>query len=200
VKAGVNATGAVATAVVLVVVASVKFLHGAYIVLLLIPLLVLGLKKISGHYQSLAASLKVGEVSSGPLRNAVVVLVPGVHRGLLTALAYAGSITAKPEAVFVESDPEAAVKVREKWQELQLAIPLTIIPAKEDSVVASVTQYLRELRTGRGVALVTIVLPEYTVTHWWENFLHNQLAMLLKLKLMFEPGIVVTSIKYRAGS
>ncbi len=197
-KAAVSAVGAVVTGIVLVVVASAKFMHGAYIVLLLIPLIVLGLRKVADHYERLRASLSVrGVAPPRAVRHAVVVLVPGVHRGVLTALAYAKSISTHPEAVFVEVDPNETERTQERWRELDIDIPLTILRSPWRSLTEPILRYLRTLKSEQRLDLVTVIVPEFVTTRWWEGLLHNQSGLLLKLALLFEPAVVVTNVRYR---
>jgi amino acid transporter len=198
VKAAVNAVGAVVTGVVLIVVGSIKFTHGAFVVLLLIPLLVLGLRKVSVHYGQLRAALSVRGVSAPrAVRHAVVVLVPGVHRGVLTALAYAKSISPSPEAVFVEVDPSETDKTQERWRELGIDVPLTVLRSPWRSLTEPILRYLRTLKSEQRLDLVTVIVPEFVTTRWWEGLLHNQSGLMLKLALLFEPSVVVTNVRYR---
>jgi amino acid transporter len=198
VKAGVNALGAVVTGVVLIVVGSIKFTHGAFVVLLLIPLVVLGLRKVSAHYMQLRAILSVRGISPPrAVRHAVVVLVPGVHRGVLTALAYAKSISPSPEAVFVEIDPSETERTQERWRELGIDVPLTVLHSPWRSLTEPILRYLRTLKSEQRLDLVTVIVPEFVTTRWWEGLLHNQSGLLLKLALLFEPSVVVTNVRYR---
>ena len=196
-RAAVNALGSVATGVVLVVVASVKLLHGAWMVLLFIPTLMFAFRGISRHYQGLSQALRLqGEAESGPIRHAVLVLVPGLHQGVVSALAYAKTISPDPEAVLVEVDPEGTARVREKWERLAIDVPLTVLKSPGHSLTEPIIRYTRSLRETKQVDMVTVVIPEFVSTGWWHRLLHNQSGMLLKLALMFEPSIVVTSIHY----
>jgi len=196
-RAVVNALGAVTTCVVLIVVAAVKFSHGAWIVLLLIPLLMLVFCKISDHYRGLGAALTMeGYTPPRAVRHAVLVLVPGIHRGVISALLYAKSITPECEAVFVEIDPAETPKIMERWNELNPGMPLTVLKSPWRSLVEPITQYIRTVRAERHMDLVTIVLPEFATTRWWHKLLHNQAGLLLKFALMFEPGVVVANVRY----
>jgi len=195
--AAVNAAGAVATAVVLLVVASVKFVHGAWIILLVIPLLIPLFRKIAQHYRDLAAALTMdGYVIPRGLRHTVLVLVPGLHRGVVSALLYAKSVAGECEAVFVEIDPAETPKLQEQWAHLRLGVPLTVLKSPWRSLTQSIIQYVRTLRAEKGVDVVTVVVPEFATARWWHKLLHNQSGIMLKLALMFEPGVVVTNVRY----
>lgn len=196
-KAALSGLGAVVTAVVLVVVGSVKFTHGAFVVLLLIPLLVLGLRKVARHYRELGAALSArGVPAPRTVRHAVIVLVPGVHRGILMALAYARTISRDVEAVFVEVDPADSRKLRARWHELHIDIPLRVLRSAWRSLTEPVVRYLRVAIQEKQLDMVTVIIPEFVARHWWESLLHNQSGLLLKLALMFTPGVVVTNIRY----
>jgi len=195
--AAMNALGAVVTGVVVIVVASAKFIHGAWIALLLIPVLIAVFLKIAQHYRSLATALSTeGYAVPRALRHAVLVLVPGVHRGVVSALLYAKSIATEPEGVFVEIDPAETPKVQEEWYRLHLGIPLTVLQSPWRSLTDSVIQYIRTVRAERHVDLVTVVIPEFATTRWWHGLLHNQAGLMLKFALMSEPGVVVTNVRY----
>jgi amino acid transporter len=199
-SAAVNAVGATVTAVVLVVVASMKFTQGAWIVLLVIPLLIMLFRKVNQHYRSLASSLTMeGYQMPRAVRHAVLVLVPGVHRGVVPALLYAKAIAPECEAVFVETEPAETPRIQEKWANLRLGIPLTVLKSPWRSLTQPVIQYIRTIRSEKHVDLVTVVVPEFVTTGWWHGLLHNQSGLLLKFALMFEPGVVVTNIRYHLG-
>ena len=197
-RAAVNALGAVATAVVLLVVARVKFTHGAWIVLLLIPVLMFVFFRIARHYHGLAQVLAVKGVSMPEaIRHAVVVLVPGLDRGVLPALAYAKTISPDPEAVFVEIEPRDTPKLEERWARLRVDLPLTVLKSPGRSLIQPILQYCRALRAEKHVDMVTVIIPEFLATRWWHRLLHNQSGLMLKLALMLEPNVVVTNVRYR---
>jgi len=196
-SAAVNALGAVTTAIVLAVVATVKFIHGAWIVLVVIPLLIKAFVKVSQHYRALAAALSVeGREVPRSLHHAVLVLVPGLHRGVASAVAYAKTLSPDCEAVFVEVDPAETPGVQEQWNRLRLGCPLTILKSPWRSLTEPIIQYIRTVRAERQVDLVTVVIPEFATTRWWHALLHNQSGLLLKLALASEPGVVVTNVRY----
>jgi hypothetical protein len=198
-KAGVNALGAIATALVLVVIASEKFLRGAWIVLVVIPLLVIAFRSVHRHYQNLRRSLLTeGTTAPRAVRHAVIVLVPGIHRGILNAIAYAKTISPQAEAVFVEIDPRETPRVQERWRELRIDVPLTILKSPWRSLNEPIIRYTRTLRAERRVQLVTVIIPEFVTTRWWHSLLHNQSGLMLKLALLNERGVVVTNVRYYA--
>ena len=199
-SAAVNAVGAVVTGMVVLVVGSAKFIHGAWITLLLIPVLMVVFLKIHQHYRTLAAALTLeGHDMRRGLHHAVLVLVPGLNRGVVSALLYAKSIADECEAVFVEVDPAETAKLQEEWNRARLGCPLTILKSPWRSLVEPIIQYIRTVRAERHVDLVTVVIPEFATMRWWHRLLHNQSGLLLKLALMGEPGVVVTNVRYHVG-
>ena len=189
-----------ATGVALLVVASVKFIHGAWIVLVTIPLLITWFLKISQHYRSLARSLTLeGYQMPRALHHQVLVLVPALHRGVVQAVLYARSLSPDCEAVFVEIDPDETSRLQERWERLPFRIPLTVLKSPWRSLADPIIQYIRTIRAEKKVDLVTVVIPEFATTRWWHPFLHNQSGLLLKFALMNEPGVVVTNVRFRAG-
>jgi len=198
VKATVNALGAFTTGIVLLVVLSAKLLHGAWIVLLIVPALVLTFRKIHSHYQSLTASLALDpSITARPIRHAVLVLIPDLHRGVLPAVRYAKSIAPECEAVFVEIDPKETPKLREAWAAHDLDVPLTILKSPWRSLTEPIIRYARTIRAEKHLDTVTVIIPEVVTTRWWHRLLHNQSGLLLKFALMFEPGVVVINVRYR---
>jgi hypothetical protein len=138
-----------------------------------------------------------GAVMPRAVRHAVIVLIPGVHRGILDALAYAKALSPEAEAVFVEIDPSDTPRVRERWQQLNPGLPLVVLPSAWRSLTQPVIRYIRTLRSERRVDMVTVIIPEFVTSRWWHGLLHNQSGLLLKLVLLFEPGVIVTNVRYR---
>jgi amino acid transporter len=191
-KALLNGLGAFATAAALVVITASKFVHGAWIVILLIPLFVLGFRMIHAHYDEVTQELSLAEGTASSLRAMshprVVVPVPDVHRGVIEALQYAHSITDNVTAVYVEIEPGTAGKIREKWKQCGLdgEVPLVVVPSPYRSYVGPFLAYLdavdREYGDGQ---LSSVLIPEFVPAKWWHNLLHNQTAWLLKLVLLY---------------
>jgi amino acid transporter len=200
-KATVNAVGAVVTGIVLIVVLASKFRAGAFIVTIAIPLLIYIFMKIHSHYEHLRAALTViGYQPPRAMRTAVIVLMPSLHRGVIQALLYAKSISSDPEAVYVEVDPTETPRIQEQWAALHIGMPLTVLKSPWRSILEPILQYIRTIRTERGLDTVTVVLPEFETTRWWHRLLHNQTGLTLKIALMFESGVVVTNVRYRVDT
>ena len=181
----INGVGAVATAVVLVVVAATKFVHGAWIVLLLIPLLVHGFRTIHRHYDEVAKQLSLTQPWPGAvLHHTVIVPVAGVHRGVLKAVQYAQILGGDLHIVTVEGDPQETAKLCARWQEVLPEIPLKVLPSPYRSVMAPLLEYIDRFVDEEN-HYVTVVVPEFVPTRWWHHLLHNQTAWMLKVALLY---------------
>jgi hypothetical protein len=196
IKAGVNGMGAVATGVVLVVIVASKLIHGAWIVILLLPICVLFFHAIKSHYAAVADQLSLeglspeewGELASRR-RHKVVVPVSGIHRGTLPALRFARSLSKDVTAVMVDVEPEVTTGVREKWRAWGHDIPLVVLESPYRSTIGPLLDYLGELdqrEPERGLAVV--VLPEFVTASGWHSLLHNQTAQLVKKILVYQRG------------
>jgi len=194
----INGVGAISTFVVLMVFILTKFLHGAWIVVVLIPLLVLLFLKIHRHYFEVAKQLSTeGLEGLRPIRHEVIVPISGIHRGVIAALEYAKSIAPHHvTAVYVNLDDETTQKLREKWQEWGSGVSLVVVASPYRSLQRPLLNYIdRVKRSSRG-EVVTIVLPEFVPAKWWQNLLHNQNTLFLKGALLFKKGVVVTNVPY----
>ena len=194
----INGLGAVATFVVLCVFVTTKFLHGAWIVVVIIPLLVLMFRSIHRHYLKVAKQLSTeGLIRLHEIRNTVVVPVSGIHRGVVNALQYARSISADGvKAVYVDFDEEATRKLREKWERWGSGVELVVLPSPYRELRRPLLRYVERLRRKGSDDFVTVVLPEFIPARWWQHFLHNQSSLLLKGALLFKRRIVVVSVPY----
>jgi amino acid transporter len=194
----INAVGSVATFVVLIIIAVSKFSEGAWIPIVLIPLIVFGFKAIHRHYTTVAEGLRVTpDYKPRRMNHTVVVLVGGVHRGVLEGLAYARSLSPNHlVAVSVVSDEEEQEKLERQWQEFGIEIPLEIVYSPYRELTRPILRYVDELDARWENDVITVLLPEFVVRHWWGNILHNQTALLLKGRLLFRKGTVVTSLPY----
>jgi len=197
VKMLVNLTGGLTTGAVMVVIASSKFIHGAWAVVLLIPLLVAAFHAVRGHYDFMGRALSLeGYCMPEPAGHSVLVLISSVHRGVVEALRYARSLSANVTALSVEIDSQATERIRERWQEWGMGIPLIVLKSQYRSVVKPFLDFLDDLRERNPNQLVTVVLPEFIPSRWWHHLLHNQSALLIKGSLLFRPGVVVTSVPH----
>ena len=195
----VNGLGAVATFVVLCVFVVTKFVHGAWIVVVLVPLLVLMFRSIHKHYVRVAKQLSTeGLVHLQEIRNTVVVPISGIHRGVITALQYAKSISTDGcvKAVYVDLDEDATHKLQQKWERWGSGVELVVLESPYRSLTRPLLRYIDRLRRGGGDDFVTVVLPEFVPARWWQQLLHNQSSLLLKGSLLFKKCVVVVSVPY----
>ncbi|HUP99668.1 MAG TPA: APC family permease, partial [Aeromicrobium sp.] len=198
----INAFGLFMTASVLTVVLITKFLAGAWIAILAMVVIFMLMKFIERHYLAVAHELAI-DVSDQTLPSRVhaIVLVGRLHKPTLRALAYAR--VSRPntlEALYVGFDKAAAESMRARWEELEIPVPLKIVSSPYREITRPVIRYVKEIRTGNPRDLVTVYIPEYVVGHWWEQLLHNQTALRLKGRLLFMPGVMVTSVPYQLHS
>lgn len=194
----INAIGAVATFVVLIIVAVTKFRSGAWLPIVVIPAVILLFKGIHRHYSRIERSLHV-EPGFRPRRmnHTVVVLVGRVHRGVLDALAYAKSLNPSHlVAVSVVTDDEEQQRIHDQWQDFDLDVPLETVYSPYRELSRPVLTFLDELGDRYDNDIVTVLIPEFVVKHWWQHILHNQSALILKGRLLFRKGLVVTSVPY----
>jgi hypothetical protein len=195
----VNGIGAVATLIVLLVVLISKFTIGAWIPAIVIPLLVLMLRGIKGHYRMVGADLTVPPGWKPPRhRHTVVLFVEEVHQGTLYALSYARSLAPDQlAAVAVVSDLAELSQLEADWSRHSDGVPLEIIYSPAGEVARAVIGYVDQITESDGIGSVTVLIPELAIHHWWEEVLHNQTELSLKGRLLFRPGTVVTSVPYR---
>jgi amino acid transporter len=195
----VNAVGAAATFVVLCVFIITKFIHGAWIVVLVIPLLVLFFREIHAHYVDVAKQLSMDGLDQlRPIRHSVVVPISGLHRGVLAALEYAKSISRDNHvtAIYVDFEEEATAKLREKWDRWGAGVKLVVLPSPYRELTRPLLKYIKRLERQEDDDVITVVLPEFIPAKWWQHILHNQSSLLLKGALLFRENVIVTSVPY----
>ena len=188
-KAAANGVGALATLTTLIVVIFSKFLEGAWITVLLIPLIVIAFLQISAHYKHVREelSLKGLPPSLKPVETTrVVIPISGIHRGMVGAVNFARSISEDVTAVYVESEPGAGEKARLEWEAWWPDVPLVVVPSQYRSIVGPLLQFLDETDAQHNDGqLAAVVLPEFIPGKWWQTLLHNQTAWLIKAALLY---------------
>ncbi len=195
----VSSLGALVTGVVLVVIATTRFLEGAWAVIVLIPVMIVVLFSIRRHYRSLAEQLSLADLPPPvPVRrHTVLVLISGVHRGVIPALQYALSLAPdNVTAVYVDLEPEATAKLKAKWAQWGSGIPLVVLPSPYRSLLRPLLAYIDEVDAKYDDDVLTIILPEFVPAKPWQYLLHNQTGLAIKTALFFTKGKVVTSIPY----
>ena len=199
----INAFGLVMTGSVLVIVLMTKFTKGAWIVVVAMPIIFVIMRFIHAHYERVSREIMVtGSVDSTlPARVHVIVLVSKIHKPTLRALAYArASRPTVLEAVTVDVDPEDTRRLQAEWEEQQIPVTLKILASPYREITRPILDYVRGLRSDNPRDLVMVFIPEYVVGHWWEHLLHNQSALRLKSRLLFTPGVMVTSVPWQLAS
>ena len=200
VKALVNGLGAVATAVVLVVFAIVKFTHGAWVVVVLIPLLVMIFFRIHAHYEAVDDQQEEIPDDLAPrprAQHVVLVLIPGVTRAAINAVEYAESMAGDCRAIHVELNPEKTPGVRLAWMKHLGRVPLVILESPFRDVTKPFMEYLDEVQRETPTTKVTVVITEFAARRWWQNLLHGHTGLLLKLALLHRENVVVTNVRER---
>jgi len=198
----INAVGALFTGLVLVIVLATKFTHGAYLVVIAIPVLYLLMRAIRRHYDRTAAELKPepGGIVL-PARIHAIVPVSQLHRPTLRALAYARAT--RPDtltAVTVATTPEEVRALQAEWTERDIPVPLTVLDSPYRDITGPILEYVAQIRHAGPRDVVVVYIPEYVVGHWWEHLLHNQSALRLKARLLFQEGVMVTSVPWQLES
>ena len=198
----INATGAIFTAIVLVVVTITKFTHGAWLVFAIMPVLFVLMLRINRYYAQVAKGIEVDSTTTfGATGDHAVVLVGKMQKPTLKALDYAiaarhGSI----EAVHVNIDDAASQQLSERWDEMNIKVPLRIVSSPYRDISVPLIAYIKTRRAQHGAEVITIYTPQYIVGHWWENLLHNHKARRIRQKLMLVHGVTIALVPWLLDS
>jgi amino acid transporter len=187
-KATMNGIGALATGTTVLVIGISKFRDGAFITILVIPLLVAGFLQIRAHYREVSQQLSIQDTAllPPPAAPRIVIPISGVHRGIVDAVGYAQSIARDVTAVYVELEPGMGERVRQKWERCWPEVPLVVLTSNYRSIIGPILNFLDETdEQHHDGQLATVVLPEFVPAKWWHNLLHNQTAWLLKAALLY---------------
>jgi hypothetical protein len=198
----INATGGSLTGVVLVIVTATKFLLGAWIVIIAMPLIFWTMRSINRHYTAVSEELVPDEEGAMlPSRVHSVVLVSKLHKPTLRALAYARAT--RPDtltALTVDVDPTETRALQEEWNRRGIPVPLTVLESPYREITRPVLSFVKRIRRESPRDVVAVFVPEYVVGRWWEHLLHNQSALRLKGRLLFTPGVMMTSVPWQLRS
>jgi amino acid transporter len=195
----INGLGALTTFVVAIVVGSSNFLQGSWLVIVLVPLLMLLLLAIRSHYRDMDAALSIeqvpeaGEVAPRPI---VIVPIARLDRPALQAIAFANSISTEAVAVHVTNDPDTADAIRERWPEWAHSTELVVVESPYRALIGPLLAYMDALQRQAPDRPILVVLAEFVPRHWWENLLHNQTALRLKLRLFARRNTIVADVPY----
>jgi hypothetical protein len=198
----INTVGLAFTAVVLVIVLITKFLAGAWITILAMIVFFMLMQGIRKHYDRVADELAADDQDKVmPTRVHAIVLVSKLHKPTLRALAFAKATRPNTlEAVYVGIDAESTDRLLEEWDERGIDVPLKVLHSPYRELTKPIVDYAVAIRSAHPRGVVAVYIPEYVVGRWWEQFLHNQTALRLKGRLLFTPGVMVTSVPYQLRS
>ena len=199
-SAAINGFGAAVTGVVLLIVATTKAAEGAWIIILMIPVLVTIFEITRRHYDHVANELTLrGWCPERPGRHVVLVPVGGVQRAVVKALRYAQMLGDDVRAVYVEIDPAATDAVRALWPTWGQGVRLVVLDSPYRSLMEPLLEYIEQIQAEDPHRHVTVILPEFVPRRLWQHLLHNQHALLIKGALLFKPNVVVTSVPFHLG-
>jgi amino acid transporter len=194
----VNVIGAVATAIVTLILIFEKFWEGAWLVLVAMPFIIWIFRRIRAHYESIGKQLALPATGycPVPVEHTVLVLVSSLHRGTIPALEYAKTISERVEAVHVELSAAQTERLKKAWEDWGCGIPLTILKSPFRSISEPLLEYIDEVEDRYEHDLVTIIIPEFVTKKSWHNLLHNQTSITLKALLRYRRNKVVTTVRY----
>ncbi len=197
----VNALGALATTIVLLVISVSKFNQGAWMVLVFIPFLVMLFVQICRHYLGVAEQLGSTRVDGmhppvASLSHTAVLPISGLHPGVMDAAQYALSISKDVRAIYVELDSKATERLLLSWNKWAPDIKLVVLKSPYRSLIRPILEYVDQVKADTKDEMLTVIIPEFVTARWYQGFLHNQTALMLKTALMFRKGVVVTSVRY----
>jgi len=199
----VNGVGAVATGVVAILFAYTKFLYGAWLVIIIIPILVLFFLSIARHYRDVEQRLHLEpgdhQRPRRTMEQVVIVPVSDINKATLNALDYAMTLSANVVAVHVTDNADDAAHLQTKWEEWGEGAHLVILESPYRSLSAPLLSYIDAVQRKHPKAMLTVLVAEYIPKHWWEQLVHSQTALRLKAALLFRPNTIVTSVPYHSG-
>jgi amino acid transporter len=199
-SAAINGFGATVTGIVLLIVATTKSREGAWIIILMIPVLVTIFEVTRRHYDHVASELTLRGWKPEPVGgHTVLVPISGIQRAVVKALRYARTLAADVRAIYVEIDPNATDALKKQWPEWGQNVALVVLESPYRSLMEPLLEYIEEVQRADPQGYVTVILPEFVPHRLWQHLLHNQHALLIKGALLFKPNIVVTSVPFHLG-
>lgn len=198
-SAVINGIGGITTGIVLVVIAVEKFTHGAWIVLIAIPLLVFLTHKVHQHYLLVADQLSLKKCITGEKEyshHTVIIPISGIQQAVVNAVKYAKALSDDVSAVYVCLDPIETARIKQKWDRHCMGVKLIILESPYRSITQPLIEYIDEVQNVYKDSVITVVLPEFVPSRWWHHLLHNQTALFIKGLLLFKKGVVSTSVPF----
>jgi hypothetical protein len=194
-KLAINGTGAIVTGIVTLIVVVTKFPDGAWIVIILIPIQIVGFVVIHRHYADTRIEMDTGHPPPPhAVRHRMIIPVAQFNRAVTETVSYALSLGVEVQAIHVAVDPEVAKALQRKWADWAPNVPLKIIRSPYREIVAPIVKVVHDARTQDPEMRITILLPEVIPRRWWQESLHNQFAVALELVLRHESGVVITTV------
>jgi amino acid transporter len=199
-SAAISGFGAVVTGIVLGIVAVTKSAEGAWIIIVMIPILVALFVITRRHYDHVASELTLRDWQpEEPGGHLVLVPIGGIQRAVVQALRYARTLSADVRAIYVEIDPAATAALQQQWQEWGKGVELVVLRSPYRSLMEPLLDYIEAAQRSDPDGFVTVILPEFVPQRLWQHLLHNQHALLIKGALLFKPNVVVTSVPFHLG-
>ncbi len=197
-KLVINGVGAVTTGIATVIIGSTKFMHGAWIVVALLPMIILWFRSIHAHYEAVDEQITLSRDHRPPQprKNTVIVPISGVNRAVIRALDYARGRSPDIRAVLVDIEPEQTAKIEIQWAQWGCGIQLVVLPSPYRSVLVTLLDYIEDTLEKDPQSWVTVVIPEILPARWWQNILHNQRALMLKGALLFKERVILTDVPF----
>jgi amino acid transporter len=196
-SAFINGFGALVTGIVLIIVTVTKTLEGAWIVLLLIPVIVALFKATHRHYAHVSSELTLkGYEPRTRVHNTVLIPIGGLQRAVVEALRYAETLSGDVRAIYVDVNPVATEQLRRDWDAWGGKVTLVVLPSPFRSLMEPLLEYIEQAAAEKTNDYVTVILPEFVPARWWQHLFHNQTSLLIKGALLFRPNIVVTSVPF----
>ncbi|MFY9678665.1 APC family permease, partial [Glutamicibacter protophormiae] len=196
-----NLVGLVLSGLVLLIVLATRFVHGAWIAVLGIVLLMFVMNSLHRHYQQVDAELSIedgGQATALPARVHALVLVSTLRKPVLRALAFArASRPSKLEAIIVDVEPQKTERTLQDWERLRIPVPITALASPYRDIPGALIEHIRSIKRESPRDLIVVYIPEYVVGHWWEQLVHNQTALRVKNRLHYEPGVLIASVPWR---
>ncbi|MBP2400051.1 APC family permease [Glutamicibacter protophormiae] len=196
-----NLVGLVLSGLVLLIVLATRFVHGAWIAVLGIVLLMFVMNSLHRHYQQVDAELSIedgGQATALPARVHALVLVSTLRKPVLRALAFArASRPSKLEAIIVDVEPQKTQRTLQDWERLRIPVPITALASPYRDIPGALIEHIRSIKRESPRDLIVVYIPEYVVGHWWEQLVHNQTALRVKNRLHYEPGVLIASVPWR---
>lgn len=199
----INGVGLVMTGIVLIIILISKFTHGAYLALLAMVGLFALMKSIHRHYDKVHDELELSDSSDRALPSRVhaVVMVADLNKPTMRALQFAkATVPTFLEAVTVDVDPDATETVLTAWQKEDVDVPLKVIASPYREITNPFIEHIRRIRSENPRDMVEVFIPEYVVGHWWERLLHNQTGVMIRARLHFMPGVLISTVPYQLSS